>query len=99
MKQDKYTRSAKGKPCQVRIPGVCMEAPEHDTTVFAHLNGGGMALKRSSIHGAYACLCCHAWLDGGYVYDRVNGQFRDLYHLEGVIRTQQIMIDEGVLEL
>ena len=99
MKQDKYTTSAKGKPCQVRIPGVCKEAPEHDTTIFAHLNGGGMALKHSSIHGAYACLQCHYWLDGGYVHDPEHGVNRDLYHLEGVIRTQQIMIDDGVLEL
>jgi len=99
MKQDKYTRSAKGQPCQVRIPGVCRETPEHDTTVLAHLNGGGMGGKHSSIHGAYACAECHTWLDGGYIKEGRVKTVRDLWHLEAVIRTQQIMIKEGVLKI
>jgi len=97
-KQDKYTRSAKGKECQVRVPGICTPAPENNTTVLAHLNGGGASMKNSNIHGAYCCAECHTWLDGGYVKtsDRVT---RDLYHLEAVIRTQIIMIDDGILVL
>lgn len=104
-KQDKYTRSAKDQPCQVRIPNVCNHNPE--TTVLAHLNGWGIAGKHSNIHGAYACSDCHSWLDGGYCYDdeivahsamdRVS--LRDLYHLEGVLRTQVIMIKKGVLKV
>lgn len=97
-KQDKYTRSAKGQPCTVRIPGVCKPAPDNETTVLAHLNGYGMGAKHSSIHGAYACSQCHTWLDGGYTKYH-HKKDRDLYHLEAVIRTQQIMIKEGVLKI
>lgn len=98
-KQDRYTRSARGKPCQVRIPGVCKPAPENETTIPAHINGAGMALKHSSIHLAYCCDACHEWLDGGYVKDASYGCDRDLLHLEAVIRTQIIMIEDGVLVL
>jgi len=99
VKQDKYTRSAKGQPCTVRIPGVCRPAPENETTVLAHLNGYGMGGKHLSIHGAYACNCCHDVVDGRVKYDGLGSALLKLYHLEGVIRTQQIMVKEGVLEL
>lgn len=96
MKQDKYTRSAKGKMCTVRVPGVCNHNPE--TTVLAHLNGAGMGIKHANIHGAYCCSACHAWLDGGYAND-VDKDMRDLYHLGAVILTQIEMINDGVLKL
>ncbi len=102
MKQTKYTRSAKGKPCQVRVPGVCREAPENDTTVSAHLNGAGGGMKSLDIHIAYACFYCHNWLDGGYITSRVFSvprQERDLLHLEAIIRTQAIMVEDGILKL
>lgn len=101
---NKYTKSARGQECQVRIPDVCNYNPE--TTIFAHLNGAGMGMKHSDIHGAYCCSKCHDWLDGGYVNiklpsasDKFLKLHRDIYHLEGVIRTQQIMIKEGILKL
>ena len=96
MKSDKYTRSAKGQDCQVIIPGVCNHNPE--TVVLAHLNGAGMGTKHLSIHGAYACSACHAWLDGGYAGDR-DRNTRDYWHLEAVIKTQIIMVKDGVLKL
>jgi len=98
-KQDKYTRSARGKPCQVRIPGVCKAAPENETTIPAHINGAGMALRHSNIHLAYCCDACHEWLDGGWVKTDTDRATRDLHHLEAVIRTQIIMIEDGVLVL
>ena len=95
----KYTRSAKGQECQVRMPGVCNFNPE--TTVLAHLNGAGMGMKHVDIHGAYCCSDCHRVLDGhayaghmGFDIDELK-----LMHHQGVIRTQQIMIREGVLKL
>ena len=97
-KQDKYTRSARGKACTVRIPGVCRIVPENNTTVLAHLNGAGMAKKHHNIHAAYCCYECHAFLDGGYI-GKFSRAERDLYHLDGVIRTQIIMIEEGILKL
>lgn len=95
-KQNKYTRSARGQSCQVRVPGVCNHDPQ--TVVFAHLNGGGWGAKQYDIHGCYACDRCHFWLDGGYVQTHTR-QDRDLTHLEAMVKTQQIMIKEGTLIL
>ncbi len=96
MSQDKYTRSARGQECQVRIPEICNGNPE--TVVLAHLNGAGMGTKHENIHGAYTCSACHDVID-----HRVKTLFDNdliaLWHLEGVIRTQIIMIKEGILKL
>ena len=64
--------------------------------VLAHLNGGGMGTKHLDIHAAYACSACHDAVDGR-TKTYLNKEKRDLYHLEGVIRTQQIMVKEGIL--
>jgi len=100
---DKYTESARGQECQVRIPGICSHDPE--TVVFAHLNGGGMGMKRASIHGAYCCSSCHDFYDGRVnrlKWLNLHGQtMADIHAMfyEGVFRTQEIMIKDGVLKL
>jgi hypothetical protein len=96
MKQDKYTKSARGQDCQVRIISICNFNPE--TTVLAHLSGGGVGAKRLNIHGAYCCSSCHDAIDGRMKTDYSSDEL-NLMHLEGVIRTQEIMINEGVLKL
>ncbi len=92
----KYTKSARGQDCTVRIPNVCNHNPE--TTVFAHLSGGGMGAKVKDIHGAYACSSCHDVIDG-----RVSTNFLrfelELYHYEAMVRTQEIMVANGILKL
>lgn len=93
-KQTKLTKSARGKECQIRVPNVC--SGDHDTVVLCHLNGGGMGAKHDDIHGAYGCAECHKWIDGGYAKHH-NKEYRDLLHLEGVIRTQIIMLAEGLI--
>jgi len=95
----KLRKSAKGRECQIRIQGVCNGNPE--TTVLAHLNGGGMGMKRSDIHGAYACSACHDVVDGrqdygGFIY---TPEAIKRMHLEGVIRTQEIMLREGLIKI
>ncbi len=94
---DKYTKSAKGQKCQVRLPGICNHNPE--TVIFAHLNGAGLAMKAMPIHGSYCCSNCHDVVDGrDYKALQDIGMHRlKLYLLEGVIRTQEIMVKEGVL--
>ena len=94
--QNKYTRSARGQDCTVRVPGCCNFNPE--TVVFAHLPGGGMGAKSLPIHGAYCCSSCHDVVDG-----RVQTEFTDteiqLWFLHAVIRTQILMINDGTLKL
>ena len=92
----KYTKAAKGQECLVRIPGVCNFDP--DTTVFAHLPSGGWAMKSRDIFGAFACSDCHDALDG-----RRKCEWRSvtlsLMHYEAVERTQNKLIDMGILIL
>lgn len=95
-KQDKYTRSARGQPCQVRIVGICKPAPENETTVLAHLGGAGIGMKNHNVHGAYACHQCHDAIDGRIRTKHSQLELK-LMHFEAVIRTQRIMIDNGVL--
>ena len=84
---------ARGKDCKVNIFGVCNHNPE--TTVLAHLNGAGMAIKHHDLFACWACSDCHAWLDGGYVKTHFREQ-RDLYHLQAVLRTQKAMLGIGL---
>lgn len=95
-RQDKYTRSARNQMCQIRLPGSCNHDPS--TTVLAHLNGAGGALKHLNIHGAYSCYGCHQAVDGQAKTEWTQDQLKR-WHLEGVIRTQIIMVQEGVLKL
>ena len=53
----KLRESAKGQPCMVRIPGVCNGNPE--TTVLAHLNGGGMGMKNPDFFASFSLSLIH----------------------------------------
>ena len=90
----KITQSAKGADCQVRIPNICNFNSE--TTIFAHLNGGGMGTKHADIFGSFCCSSCHTALDGHgnteYLREELN-----LFHYEGIFRTQQILLDKGLI--
>lgn len=90
----KLTKSARLRECQIRIPGVCNRNDE--TTVLAHLNGAGWGLKHDDRHGAFACSACHDAVDGRIKTEYANTLLK-LFHLEGVIRTQQIWIKEGLM--
>lgn len=57
--------AARGKPCFVRLPGVCNGKPE--TTVLAHLpiaGTSGMGLKAVDLCATWACSSCHDVIDG-----------------------------------
>lgn len=102
-KQDKYTKSAKGQECQIRSP-FCNHNPE--TVVFCHLNWAGIGEKMQNIHGAYGCSRCHDFVDGRLLEGRFGGddflpnpEQRRIYHLEGMVRTQELMIRNGILKL
>jgi hypothetical protein len=86
--------SAQGEMCQVRVPGICTHDPQ--TVVLAHLGCGGMGTKKSDIHAAYCCHACHQIIDGaarsGYPKNML-----ELWHRQGVERTQDILIEKGLL--
>jgi hypothetical protein len=75
----------------MRIPFQCNHDPE--TTVLAHMNGGGMGTKHHDLFGAFACSACHD------EYDRRTTQkdksFVDLCFMQAMQRTQQWWLDRG----
>lgn len=91
----KLRKSAKGQECQVRIPNYCNFNPE--TTVLAHLNGGGMGYKKHDLFGAFACSSCHDVIDGRVRAREYSMDDLERMHLEGVIRTQGIWINSGLV--
>ena len=89
------TKLARGRECQVRLPGVCNFNAE--TTILAHyrlagLNGVG--IKPPDLIGAHCCSACHAAVDGPSRTDFNREQLR-LAFAEGVFRTQVIVIGLG----
>jgi hypothetical protein len=78
----------------VRIPGYCCHDPE--TTVLAHLGGGGMGMKQNDLFAAWTCIACHDVLDGRRRTEHSPDE-KKLLHLEGVIRTQEALLDEGII--
>ena len=95
MKPTKITKSARGQACQVRIPDVCNGNSE--TVVLAHLNGGGMGMKNPDYQGAYVCSSCHDEIDGRTFSGVYSKTEIALSHLEGVIRTQELLREQGLL--
>lgn len=95
----KITQAARGETCTVRLGGICSHDPS--TTVFAHLNGAGWALKmvKNGVDlGCFACADCHAWLDGGYVKTNTRDE-RDLEHWRATIETFGRLLDKGIIIL
>jgi len=95
-KSKKITSSARGEDCQIRIPGVCNF--NNETTVPAHLNGGGMGLKHNDIFIAYACSSCHSCVDGDNWSSFTDLQIKQ-WHYEGVVRTQYLLIDKDLIKI
>jgi len=96
-KQDKFTKSAKGQDCTVNYPG-CMF--QDGTTRFAHLrdNTTGYGTKEQNIHGAYACQHCEN-IYSGLKSIGLPAMAIELHFLLAIIKTQKIMIKQGILEL
>lgn len=88
-------KEARGRDCTLQIFGVC--SFDTETTVLAHLNVIGWNSKAHDFFGALSCGTCHHWLDEGYAQTSTRKE-RDLEHLQAIIKTQQIWIDEGKIK-
>lgn len=94
---DRYTKSAKGRECQIRSP-FCTGNSE--TVVLCHIRMigiSGYGLKAPSQLAAFGCQRCHDWADSR-TPDEASHETRRLYLLEGMARTQAIWIKEGWLK-
>ena len=91
-------RLAQGRDCMVRLPGICNHNPE--TTVLAHFRMSGLCgtgIKSHDLFGAWCCSACHDETDRRT--RKTDSEFARLAHLEGVLRTQQALILEGVIKV
>jgi len=97
-KQTKLTKAARGRDCMVRLPG-CPNNTE--TTVLAHYRLAGtcgVGIKPNNLQGAWCCDYCHGVCDGrikapeGWTREDIR-----LAHAEGVMRTIDILVREGVV--
>jgi len=90
-------KAAKGKCCDLRIPGICNRDPT--TTVLAHITTEykGIALKSPDICAVRACSDCHDYFDGraGLIG---KTEYQELA-LAGLCRTLKAYINEGLIEL
>lgn len=96
MKQTRLTKAARGRDCQVRLPGICNGNSE--TVVLAHYRMAGICgagMKPHDLLGAWACSACHDEIDRRTRSMSVEDARR--YHLEGVVRTLNTLISEGAV--
>jgi len=96
-KKSKIRESARREDCQVRIPEVCNF--DETTTILAHKNGAGMALKSNDSQAAYCCSECHNEIDvllGKRKSDFTDDEILIMFY-EGIFRTQLILIEKGLI--
>ena len=95
---DRYTRSAKDRECQIRIPNQCMQDPE--TVVLCHIRMcgiSGFGIKAPSQLATFGCFRCHQICDGQRNSEYTADE-RRMFLLEGMARTQAIWIKEGLMK-
>ena len=96
-KQTKLTKAARGRDCQVRLPGIC--CGDSETVVLAHYRMAGIcgtSIKPPDLIGAWACRTCHDEIDRRTrTMDAETARF---FHLEGMVRTLDILMREGVIK-
>jgi hypothetical protein len=85
-------KAARGRECQVRIPGVCNHNPETSCLAHYRLAGTcGTGCKPNDEQGAISCNACHDVIDG-----RVKtGNDSNLL----IVFYVQIMPDDFVMQL
>src|SRR6185295_6980599 len=90
------TKLAKGQECLIRVPSYCNGNPE--TSVWAHvrlIGISGMSIKSPDLFGAIACSSCHDLVDGR-THTTLSYAQRRLLLLEGTLRTQAWLIEQGI---
>jgi hypothetical protein len=86
---------AEGRDCQIRVPMVCCGHTE--TVVLCHVRMIGISgfnLKANDALAAWGCQPCHDYVDGRAKATHTYEERRAML-LEGMARTQYILISEG----
>lgn len=80
IRSNKLRDGARGQPCKLQLPGVCVGGT--DTTVLAHLPSAphGMALKGDDLIAVEACAACHDAIDGRIGYGWQPGEREEVLY-------------------
>lgn len=92
----KYIDGSRGRPCKLRIAGICTGGGED--TVFAHIRDQhtGRSIKASDVSGADACRACHAKFDG-HAGDPLSQEDWLFYAVRGLQETLEDRIRRGIV--
>lgn len=84
--------TARGMPCTLQIPGVCLGAAGRATVVSCHSNrqadGKGMGFKASDAETVFGCAACHRALDQGLQRDRLQWYWERARRLTDQLRAR-----------
>jgi hypothetical protein len=93
----KITDSARGRNCEIRVPGICCGDPEKTVPCHVRLIGiSGAGLKAPDIFIAYGCTPCHDYVDSRTQGVDTYSERRAML-LEGMVRTQAILLSKGLI--
>jgi hypothetical protein len=84
---------ARGRDCQIRLPQICNFDPA--TTVLCHyrlVGLSGMGMRSPDVFAAHGCSKCHSVVDTSKDPEIV------IAFLQGVIRTQALLVKEGIIK-
>ncbi len=88
-------KEARGRPCMIRLPGVCNHNPE--TTVLCHDNGAGMGLKADDNDAAaWGCFDCHNEVDRRT--QNLHPRTVAAHFKNAILQTQRILREEGKIK-
>ncbi len=86
-------KQARGRGCQIRLPGICNHNSE--TVVLCHyrlIGISGLGMKSADLLGSWGCFDCHR------VVDSNKDPEIQLAFLQGVMRTQAQLIREEIVK-
>lgn len=90
---------AKGKPCTLRIPGVCKG--RQYTTVACHVNSNykGVANKSPDMFTVIGCAHCHRFIDEDFWKHDYTKEQRDAELLRALMESQMEYVKAGLIEI
>ncbi len=102
MKQNKFTKSARGEDCAFRIPNVC--SYDSDKTILCHLpddsGTGRMGGKSADWCAAFGCYECHKLIDNQAEFLKTFTSEDYLFFIRrAMIRTWSKWIETGVIKV
>lgn len=91
--------SARGQPCEIRIPGICNHDPETTVSCHVHDDSFGMARKADDTSTFHGCSACHAFLDTGAWLGRFTEAEMLRMILRAVLRTIRARVKLGAIRI